>query len=107
MTARTVIEAIIRIGSVIVPLTPITLDDIALAGLVALQNSPDLLAWIDSLVDAIFSDSIPEGALPVTAVPESVRQALVARNFSADEIAAFLSLVMRLLEMFRRSGVRG
>jgi len=76
--------------------TESTIDDEFVRFLEVVQNSPELLAWVQSLLEA----NIPDGALHATEPPESAKAALAGFDWQA----VLTTLLPLLLELLRRRG---
>lgn len=70
------------------------IDDRFVEFIEAVQNSPALLAWVESLLAA----NIPDGALHATDVPEGAKAALAGFDWSV----VMTTLLPLLLELLRQ-----
>lgn len=76
--------------------TETTIDDEFVKFVEAVKDSPELLAWVESLLEA----NIPDGALHSTAPPAGVQAALAGFNWQS----VLTTLLPLLLELLRRRG---
>lgn len=98
MDLASLLAGIVSTLQLLSKLTTSTIDDQFVGFLEAVRNSPALLEWVQSLLDA----NIPETALRSQSVPENAKAALALSGFDLATLVQYLPLLIEILRSFRR-----
>lgn len=78
-----------------------TIDDKALSLLQAVQASPRMIEWLESLDDAMPSDAMASTQLPDDVAAIVANDGFVSEKFSAGDLLQYLPILLELLRAWR------
>lgn len=94
MTAKMIVDAVVVVLNGIQNMSPSAVIAELLLLARAVQDSPDIIAWLDKWLPS--QTEVLVGANAVRAIPEEVK-----RQISPDKLPQFVALLQMLLELWR------